>query len=333
MARGMTYFTQQPTDEIGIGKTISFATEQHPKKRENKIGMLTMHVYKHDAEMTEPTKMMIKCSKVDPFLTGIISKEYAVMKTHKEALHKHINAYLCKQYGSTWTKLENNITSLSDSLYVLGIQMMADESNGGESGEIKPLFSAWEGQDGETKSVAKKAVAIVKKGIAKLSTESQTKKGMNVGREGTGPKAKTSTVAPTYIRKTGTVLDIKFARVEDVPMIMQACRVFFRNIQLSGSRPEVAFARGEMPMWWKYANEPHFDFKKTRDTYDNIEVTEQIRLRRGIHFFSCFTVAADNITFSTRVKSVDGEVWIPVIYVDFPNLVVLDRHILLKTME
>ena len=293
----MTYFTQRDTHEMGIGNTLVFATEQHPKKRENKVGILTIHAHQHTDGVCTP--MMLKCCKVDPVLTGSISKDCASVSRHKEALQKYINAYLYKQYTSTWSKSDCTISPLSDSLYVLGVHMTPDDADADKCVAAKSVFSEWEGGAG------------IQEG--KTSKASKT------------PRAAAGGALPAHTRIRATVLDIKFCRVDDVPMIMQACRVFFRQAEFSGSRTEVVFACGEMPMWWKLLHDTPFNFKKNRDTFENVEVIEQIRTRRALHFFSCFTVPPADITFSTRVKSADGSTWMPVIYVDFPKLVIQDR--------
>ena len=292
---------------MGEGNVIVFSTEQHPKKRENQVGMLTIHVHQHKDGERASTPMMVKCSKVEPVLTGIISKDCALVGKHKEALHKHINAYISKQYKSAWSKSDSTVSPLSDCLYVLGVHMTPDEADAKDSAEAKSVFSAWEGGVGMSQAQTSTAPRAAKK----------PKTAVLIG-----------AAATAHTRTRGTVLEIKFCRVDDVPMIMQACRVFFRQAESSGSRTEVVFARGELPMWWKLLHDIPFNFKNTRDTFENVEVVEQIRTRRSLHFFSYFTVQPADITFSTRVKSADGNTWIPVIYVDLPKLVIFDRHTL-----
>ena len=124
----MTYYTQQSEKDVGIGQVVSFATEQHPKKRENKIGILTLQVYEHAADNKPATKMMIKCTKIDPVLKGVIMKECSFVMQYKEPLKKHINEYLGRQYMYSSQKTEGGVSELSDSLYVLGIQMTPHES-------------------------------------------------------------------------------------------------------------------------------------------------------------------------------------------------------------
>jgi len=303
---------------MGIGNTLVFSTEQHPKKRENKVGILTIHAHQHTEGACVSTPMMIKCSKVEPVLSASISKDYASVGKHKDALQKYINAYIYKQYSSTWSKSDCTISPLSDSLYVLGVHMTPDEADADCCGVTKSVFSAWEGGAAMEESKAAQA---------KTSKTSKAPKAQKVQKTGI-----TTDVAETARTRTrGTVLEIKFCRVDDVPMIMQACRVFFRQAESAGARTEVVFARGEMPMWWKLQHDTPFNFKKNRDTFDNVEVVGQIRTRRALHFFSCFMVPPADITFSTRVKSADGSAWVPVIYVDFLKLVILDRHALPAT--
>ena len=323
----MVYFTQQSTSDVGIGNTLVFSTEQHPKKRENRVGMLSMHVYEHRADTTEPRKVIIKCSKVDPVLTGRISRDLATVGAHRDALHKHINAYLCNQYtGFSW-KSDRTVLPLSDSLYVLGIQMAKDDDCDGEYFTSKTFSPVCKEAAGKPNTAARKNAPakppnpIDFTGLVPMATGVP------------GATTPDGVVFGAHAKGTGTMVDIKFCRVEDVPMIMQACRVFFRNVACSGKRPEVMFARGVMPGWWKLGNDTPFDFKKTRDTFDNIEVVEQVRTRRGIHYFSCFAVEDADVTFSTRVKNTDGSGWLPVIYVDFPKLIVLDQHALPATQQ
>jgi len=213
----------QSTKDVGIGNVVTFATEQHPKKRENKIGFLTIQVYQHTVGSAVPVKKMIKCSKIDPILTGVVDKEFSVVGLHKDALHKHINAYLCRQYQSQSQSSEGGMSALSDSLYVLGIQMTPYESE--VSGSSYTLFSAW---GSSSKAEARLAAAPAAKS-AKFDETQKTPKG-----EG--------------IRVRNTNVNIKFCRVEDVPLIMQACRVFFRQMQSSSGRIIVEFPRGELPM-------------------------------------------------------------------------------------
>jgi len=97
----MHYYTQQLTEDVGIGKIISFETEQHPKKRENRVGTLTIRVFcqtqvprENEGTVSEEssvmrTKMLIKCCNVAPVLTGVIQKDSAVVSRHQIALHKH----------------------------------------------------------------------------------------------------------------------------------------------------------------------------------------------------------------------------------------------------
>ena len=69
----MQYYTQQSTEDVGIGIIISFETEQHPKKHENRVGTLTIRVFcqtqvpreNEDADSAKSTvmqtKMFIEC--------------------------------------------------------------------------------------------------------------------------------------------------------------------------------------------------------------------------------------------------------------------------------
>ena len=41
-------YTLQETADVGIGNCVSFLTEQHPKKKENRVGILTMQMLQHD---------------------------------------------------------------------------------------------------------------------------------------------------------------------------------------------------------------------------------------------------------------------------------------------
>jgi len=323
----MAYFSQASTSDVGMGGGVTFSTEQHPKKRENRIGMLTLHVYEHSADTTEPRKMIVKCSKVDPVLTGRISRELAIVGAHKDALHKHINSYIYKQYTSYSWKSDCTVSPLSDSLYVLGIQMMEDNNCDGTIDTSNTFSPVCKDAGGKTSTTTRK------------STQTQPPKPFTftgvvpLAKSGDGDTIPDGIALGAFAKGTGTMMEIKFCRVEDVPMIMQACRVFFRNVTCSGKRPEVVFARGVMPGWWKLGNDTPFDFKKTRDTFDNIEVVEQVRSRRDIHYFSRFAVDDANITFSTRVKNTDGNGWIPVIYVDFPKLIVLNWDTLPATPQ
>ena len=134
--------------------------------------------------------------------------------------------------------------ALSDSLYVLAVDIAP-----GDVGS-KEQVSPWE------------SAAVV--------SEQEASSGGGGSVRGSGIVKSTSSKA------SSSMVHIKFCRVEDVPLIMQACRVFFRQVSSSGGgQVKVEFPRGQMPAWWKLANEDVFDFKKTRETFSNVEVVEQ----------------------------------------------------------
>jgi len=282
----MTYYTQQVTREVGMGNILFFATEQHPKKKENRVGTLTIQVYKHKEKAESPTKMLLKCCNVAPILTGTISREYSNVSCHQDALRRHINMYLCRQYGnSSAGGCSAVVPALSDSLYVLAVEMAPGEV--GSTEQLSPWESGTATSDGG----------------------------------GGGSARGSGMVNSTSNRTSSSMVHIKFCRVEDVPMIMQACRVFFRQVSSSGGgQMKVEFPRGQMPMWWKLANEDVFDFKKTRETFSNVEVVEQFRERSGCHFSTCFSFDDSDVLVSSRVRTHDGTGWIPVVYVDLLKL-------------
>jgi hypothetical protein len=301
----VSYYTQQDMGEVGIGNVLSFATEQHHKKRENQVGMLTLRVVKHDgtpegAATGEP--MLIKCCNVGPILKGTIAKGYSVVSRHQDALHKHINAYLYRHYqgAPTGGKLPV-MTGLSDSLYVLAVQIAAADSSA-----LANKVSPWDSGKG---------------GAATATATSST------GAAGGGNAGGSGINSSTASSSSSSTLHIKFCRVEDVPVIMQACRVFFRQVASSSGRMQVDFPRGEMPMWWRILHDEPFDFKKTRDEFRNEEVVEQFRERSGCHFFSCFTLDAADVLLSSRLRAANGSGgWIPVVYVDAAKLVLCELH-------
>jgi len=129
------------------------------------------------------------------------------------------------------------------------------------------------------------------------------------------------------------MVHIKFCRVEDVPLITQACRAFFWQVDSSGGKTQIEFPRGQMPMWWRIENDPPFDFKKTRDDFHKIEVVEQFRERSGCHFYSCFGIDSADIIFSSRTRTCDGMGWIPIVYVDFSKLLILEGYKLERLMK
>lgn len=49
-------YTLQETADVGIGNCVSFLTEQHPKKKENRVGILTMQMLQHDTPSTPPPR-------------------------------------------------------------------------------------------------------------------------------------------------------------------------------------------------------------------------------------------------------------------------------------
>ena len=63
---------------------------------------------------------------------------------------KHINAYLYRQYSGTSLTLENQISVLNDSLYVLGVRMALGDVT--DSTVFKTMLSAWDRGDGGTQT-------------------------------------------------------------------------------------------------------------------------------------------------------------------------------------
>jgi len=53
---------------------------------------------------------------------------------------------------------------------------------------------------------------------------------------------------------------------------------------------------------------------------------EQIRTRIGIELDTFFTITADDIMFTTRVKTEDGTGWVPVVHVDLSKLAIHEGH-------
>jgi len=301
----MTYYTQQSEEDVGIGQVVSFATEQHPKKRENKIGILTLQVYEHAADNKPATKMMIKCTKIDPVLKGVIMKECSFVMQYKEPLKKHINEYLRCQYMYSSQKAEGGMSELSDSLYVLGIQMTQHES--AVLGSSNTLFSAWGGSNASATVIPIGTTATKKAKVVHGAKTANTVKtphdtavpgsshtlfsawGISNGAAAVVPNgpavtnkanvvhgtktAKAAKTSPVVTMHDGsnhkrTNMEIKFCRVEDVPLIMQACRVFFKQMQTSSVRIGVEFPRGELPMWWKYLHNLYFRLiPKKHETY------------------------------------------------------------------
>jgi len=140
-------------------------------------------------------------------------------------------------------------------------------------------------------------------------------------------------IGNTNSSKSSTMVHIKFCRVEDVPLITQACRAFFWQVDSSGGKTQIEFPRGQMPMWWRIENDPPFDFKKTCNDFHKVEVVEQFRERSGCHFSTCFSINPVDIIYSSRVRTSDGKGWIPVFYVDFLMLVLLERYKVQRLMK
>ena len=281
---------------------ISFTTEKHHKKGENQVGMLTLRVIKHDGTPEGEAageKMIIKCCNVGPILKGIIAKEYSVVSCHQDALHKHINAYLCRQYQAPPVGGKAPATTrLSDSLYVLAVKIARADSS-----VLPQTSSPWDGKKG---------------GAATTAT---TRTPFAGSRDAAAGGIRSSSAS-----SSSSSVHIKFCRVEDVPLIMQACRVFFRQVASSGGRIQVEFPRGQLPMWWQILHDMPFNFKKTRDEFHNIEVVEQFRERSGCHFYTCFTLHAADVLSSSRLRAADGSGWIPVVYVDAAKLEMCGTH-------
>jgi len=301
----VSYYTQQDMREVGIGNVISFATEQHHKKRENQVGMLTLRVVKHTTTpegAATAENMLIKCCNVGPILRGTIAKEFSVVSRHQHALHEHINGYLCRHYqGSPVGGRVSVMTSLSDSLYVLAVQIAAADEPA-----LSSKFSAWDGGKG---------------GAAAMTVTNSAAGGGGRDAGGSGINNRTANSS------SSSTVHIKFCRVEDVPVIMQACRVFFRQVASSSGRMQVEFPRGEMPMWWRILHNEPFDFKKTRDEFRNEEVVEQFRERSGCHFSTCFTLDTADVLSSSRLRAANGSGgWIPVVYVDAAKLVLCESY-------
>jgi len=301
----VSYYTQQDMREVGIGNVISFGTEQHHKKRENQVGMLTLRVVKHSSTpegAATAENMLIKCCNVGPILRGTIAKEHSVVSRHQDALHKHINAYLCRHYqGAPVGGSLPVMTRLSDSLYVLAVQVAAADEPA-----LSSKFSPWDGGKGGASTRT-------------VTTSAAAGGGRDAGGSGINSRTTNSSISST--------VHIKFCRVEDVPVIMQACRVFFRQVESSGGRMQVEFPRGEMPMWWRILHDAPFDFKKTRDEFRNEEVVEQFRERSGCHFSTCFTLDVADVLLSTRLRAANASSgWIPVVYVDAAKLVLCESH-------
>jgi len=308
---GMVYYTQQITESVGIGNVIFFATEQHPKKRENKVGTLTMRMSRQaESDAETCTQVLVKCCNVGPVLSGIINKECTLISKHQDPLCKHINAYLYRQYSNA-AGAGNNLSCLSDRLYVFGVEFAAGNT------VSTNISSPWDNATPPSAQV--RASGTVADCFAGAGRGVRSNDGDNVAR-GKGVSTSTSSM------KSSSTVHIKFCRVEDVPLIMQAIRVFFRQLSLSGERSQVDFPRGQMPMWYKILHDPPFDFKKGRDDFSNVEVVEQFRERTDCHFFSCLRIDDSDIVFSSRQKTDDGNGWIPVLYVDVTKLMFIEGY-------
>ena len=325
----MQYYTQQLTKDVGIGKIIQFETEQHPKKRENRVGTLTIHAIRQTQVLCEneetdsakstvmQTKMLIKCCNMAPIVTGVIQKDCAVVSRHQIALHKHINVYVGRQYASSSsgsTGSSTGITSLSDSLYVLGVEIVASDA-----GCTTLSSSPWESASAEPKHNDSGVRTGVER-VVKIGSAGGSVRGRGVS-------------SNTISNKNSAMVHIKFCRVEDVPLILQACCVFPRQVDSFDGKMQIEFPRRQMPMWWRIKNDPSFDFKKTRDDLHKVEVVEQFRERSGCHFPSCFGIDPADIIFSSRRRTCDGKGWVPVVYLDFSKLVLLERYEVERLMK
>ena len=317
------FYTLQPTSEVGIGNSIYFSTEQHPKKKENRIGMLTMQMHEHTespvggGDTPPPVKTLIKCSKIEPVLTGIVSGHAQAVMDAKEPLHRHINAHLCKYYANCngyhqeqqQQRDDAKMPPLSDSLYVLGVTLCA------AAGSASAAHDA--GIFGSTSSQP----LTLSGGSPAGPAEAGKKRKLESGGSSADKKRRVCPSPPgPAMGGATTLLQIKFCRVEDVPIIMQACRVFFKSSVFSKGGTQVVFPRGEMPGWWNMLHNAPFDFKKTRDSFHNQEVVEQVVTRSGIHYYTRFSLDPSDASFKTRQRTLDGCAWISVIYIDFSKL-------------
>lgn len=112
--------------------------------------------------------------------------------------------------------------ALSDSLYVLAVDIAP-----GDVGS-KEQVSPWE------------SAAVVTSVVS----------GQEASGGGGGSVRGSGIVKSTSSKASSSMVHIKFCRVEDVPLIMQACRVFFRQVSSSGGgQVKVEFPRGQMPTW------------------------------------------------------------------------------------
>jgi len=321
------FYTLQPTSEVGMGNSIYFSTEQHPKKKENKIGMLTMQVHEHSVsavgggDTPPPVKTLIKCSKIEPVLTGVVSGHAKAVMDARETLHRHINAHLCKYYSNgngyrqeqQQQQFDAKMPPLSDSLYVLGVTLCGAAAGSASDAHDAGIFGSTSSQPMTLPGVS---------AVGPAGARNEKKRKTESGGGGGADKKTRMCPSPPGLAVGGatTLLQIKFCRVEDVPIIMQACRVFFRSSVFSKGGTQVVFPRGEMPGWWNMLHNAPFDFKKTRDTFHNQEVVDQVVTRSGIHYYTRFSLDPSDASFKTRQRTPDGCAWISVIYIDFSKL-------------
>jgi len=358
-------YSVRGTSELGIGKSVYFSTEQHPRKSSDTFGVLTLHC--EERMMDEQVqgqlckKVVVKCTKILPVLRGVINKDMLSMSRYSRELKEFINQHVNRAYRTNNTstmqwprdkKEENcaptankNMTSgLSDALYVLDVNFVSEDVK-------KPDEWAPWANDSKTD---KKKETVLQAGPRGTSlpgankTAIDKKKTMQKGDSPVGtivsalhlPKPvaeniqtemnedtaveNATSVLMQSARNTGimknSVVEISFSRTEDVPLIMQACHYFFKNLRSSTNTIiSIKFENGQIPMWFRLLHNTAPDFRKIRSTFSDEEACGQILDRHGWHFSTWFTFDDKNVDTKKRLRSDDGT-WSELIFIDFDKL-------------
>ena len=127
----------------------------------------------------------------------------------------------------------SSLDDSSDSIYVLGVEIAADDA-GSMIVVSSPLERVMIVPGQEDCGVRDDAGRGAKSGVGRSRA-----RGSGVG--GVSSNASSS--------KNSTTVHVKFCRVEDVLLIMQACRVFFLEVDSLGGQIQIEFPRGQVPMW------------------------------------------------------------------------------------
>ena len=339
-------YTLRETKDVGIGKSAYFCTEQHPKKKENNVGVLTLQLTRLCATTHTAEHITLKCTKVYPVLIANVSVPIALLD--KESLRTFINEFVSKEikkelYADDYVKYDAKqeksdvsrmsakaLGALSDSLYVPRVLVCERVE---PDAKIKDDIYAGSNQKdtGKVTDTGKAKDAVKVKDAGKVK---DTGKAKDEGQASDTKKARISqnffevrTVAQKdgnsslkNINSQQSQVQLHFSRVEDVEMIMQGCKKYFRNMgKDTGKDVKCNFPPGSIPQWWKIENNYEQEYKNWRIDFKNIEVLEDMQKRGEWHFYSQFSFHEANVFHKINKKKEDGTV-AKVYYIDCSNL-------------